>query len=110
MTKIAKHKQQTQYLYDNPSWLYDYVFAFFYGFIQNDNYTYDTKSPNSINILPIMPYTYDSLQQRSTQAFGNMNYDYFSNMNKLILQNTYSSIFVASRGLSLRQAAQLVQR
>jgi len=31
MTKATIHKEQIQYLYDNQSWLYDYVFAFFYG-------------------------------------------------------------------------------
>ncbi len=31
MARIVKYTEQTQYHYDNASWLYDYVFAFFFG-------------------------------------------------------------------------------
>ena len=107
MARITTHKEQPQYLYNNPSWLYDYVYAFFYGFILNNNYVYDAKLLKATYILPITSYTYNSLRQHSAQAFGNMDYeyDYFRNVNKLILQNTYSSISMASRSLSLRQTA-----
>ena len=57
MARITIHKEQTQYLYDTTSWLYDYVFAFFYGFVQNHNYTYDAKSTNSGNMLSIASYS-----------------------------------------------------
>ena len=83
------------------------MYIFFYGFVQNDNYTYDAKTLNSTNILPLTPYTYNSLQQHSAQVFGNLNYDYdyFSNVNRLILQNTYRSISVASRSVALSHVA-----
>jgi RHS repeat-associated protein len=107
MNKTLNHTEQTQYLYDTTLWLYDYVFAFFYGFVLNDNYGYDAKSPNSGNMLSIASYTYDAIRQRSAQAFGNLNYEYyyFSNVNRLILQNTYGYIFMARRGVSLRHTA-----
>jgi len=76
MSQKAIHTESIQYLYDNPPWLYDYVFAFFYGFVLNDNYGYNAKSPNSANILPLTSYTYDSFRQHSAQAFGNIDYDY----------------------------------
>ena len=96
MNQKSKHTEPTQYLYDNNTWLYDYVFAFFYGFVQNHNYVYDAKSPNYTNILPHMPYTHD--------AFGNMNYDYdyFCTVNNLKLQNTNNSISVARHGVFLK--------
>jgi len=67
---------QTNYTYDNTSQMYDYVFAFFYGLVRNDNYVYNAKLLKATCILPTASYTYNSHRQHSAQAFGDMDYEY----------------------------------
>ena len=45
--------------YDNTSQLYDYVYAFFYGFVQNFNYSYDDKTIKIGSLSSFTEYTYD---------------------------------------------------
>jgi DNA-directed RNA polymerase specialized sigma24 family protein len=65
MTKAVKHTETTQYLHDSKTWLYRFMYAMFYDYINKAN------------------YTYDAARQSLARAFGNVNYDYFSNMNYL---------------------------
>jgi len=64
-TNILKHRSfgiavQTNYSYDNTSQLYDYVYAFFYGFVQSINYTYDEKTIKIDELSSFTEYTYDA--------------------------------------------------
>ena len=104
MNQKPKHTEPNQYLYDSKTWLYRFMHAFYYGFGHSYNYIYDIKFPRLANILALNSYTYDALGQSSTQAFGNMDYeyDYFSNVKTSITQYTYSTISVARRGVFLK--------
>ncbi len=63
MNKTTIHKEPTKYLYDSKKWLYRFMYAMFYDYINKANYTYDAD------------------RQCSARAFGNVNYYYFSNVN-----------------------------
>ena len=67
------------------------MYAFIFGFVKNDDYTYDLKPTKKVNILPITSYSSDIFSVLNTD------YNYFcGNMNKLALQNGYFSVSAAS--------------
>ncbi|MCK5857378.1 MAG: hypothetical protein KAG64_07805 [Bacteroidales bacterium] len=99
MTKTANHTKQTQYHYDKlptsrqgTSQLYKFVYAFFYGFVQNNTYTYDAKLSNYTNIFLLRPYSYDTLRQSSAQAFSKVDYDYDYYCGNMTISNHNAAI------------------
>ena len=55
--------------YDNASQMYDYVYAFFYGFVQNLNYIYDDKTIKIGSLLSFTKYTYDYSGNLSNESY-----------------------------------------
>ena len=83
MKQASIHTEPTKYHYDNNMWLYNLMYAFFYGFVHNDDYTYDLKPIKKVNILPITSYTYD------TFIVLNTDYNYFCGNMTIRAQYTY---------------------
>ena len=83
MNKTIIHTEPTQYHYDNTKWLYKFMYAFFFGFVQNDDYDYDLKPNKKVNNLPITLYTYDTFRVL------NYDYDYFCGNMTMRTQYTY---------------------
>ena len=100
MKQASIHTEPTKYHYDNNMWLYNFMNAFFYGFVQNNDYAYDLKPTKKGNILPITSYSYD------TFIVLNTDYNYFcGDMNKLTLQNGYFSVSAASSSVFWKHTA-----
>ncbi len=76
--------------YDNTSQLYDYVYAFFYGFVRSINYTYDEKTIKIAELSSFTEYTYDTFSNMSNK------YDYICGSMMLGGNKKYS---LASHGV-----------
>ncbi len=80
----------SNYSYDNTWQLYDYIYAFFYGFVQNINYIYDDKTIKIGELLSFIEYTYD-YSIASMMLGGNKGYSWAS-------QSTAPSHALTSQG------------